>query len=284
MRVGTKPILGGNGEHEPKYNRHMTSQQPHEVPTIAVVGAGSMGRAIVVGLLASPGAAGGNIRLTNRTARSDDQFAEDSRIRLLSTDADVDANRIAVTDAGIVIVAVKPAMVPAVLNEIVSALRPDAIVVSVAAGVTVEAMERALPAPISVLRAMPNTPALVGRALTGLSAGTRSTESDLEMARALFETVGDVLVVPENQLDALSTISGSGPAYVFYLIEQLTASAIDKGFSPADAALLVNATFRGSAELIAQSRVAPAALRKQVTSPNGTTERAVSVLETGNIK
>jgi len=267
-----------------KYNQPMDTQQPHVFPTIAVVGAGSMGRAIVTGLLASSATIDGNIRLTNRTARRADPLAGDSRVQLLSTDVDGNANHLAVADAGIVIVAVKPVMVPAVLDEIAPALRSDAIVVSVAAGVAVQAMERALPASISVIRAMPNTPALVGCAVTGLSAGTRSNGRDIEVATALFKTVGDVLVVPESQLDALSTISGSGPAYVFYLIEQLTATAIDKGFSPLDAAVLVNTTFRGSAELLVQSSVTPLTLRQQVTSPGGTTEKAIAVLETGGIK
>jgi len=126
---------------------------------------------------------------------------------------------------------------------------------------------------------MPNTPAVVGRAVTGVSAGTRSSDDDLALAVRLFETVGDVIVVPEEQIDALSTISGSGPAYVFYLIEQLTATAIAKGFTPEQAARMVQGTFRGATELLAASDVGPTELRRRVTSPKGTTERAVAVLE-----
>ena len=99
----------------------------------------------------------------------------------------------------------------------------------------------------------------------------------------LFETVGDVIVVPEEQIDALSTISGSGPAYVFYLIEQLTATAVDKGFTPEQAALMVEGTFRGASELLAASDVGPAELRRRVTSPKGTTERAIAVLEEAHL-
>ena len=116
-------------------------------------------------------------------------------------------------------------MVPDLLDEIADALEPGTIVVSVAAGVTVATFESLLPDSVAVIRTMPNTPAVVGRAVTGVSAGTRSSDADLALAVALFETVGEVLVVPESQLDALSTISGSGPAYVFLLIEEFTRTA-----------------------------------------------------------
>jgi len=137
---------------------------------------------------------------------------------------------------------------------------------------------------VAVIRSMPNTPAVVGMAVTGLSAGTRSTDAQMQLATALFETVGEVLVVPEEKIDALSTISGSGPAYVFYLIEQLTLAAIDKGFTPAEAATMVNGTFLGASALLAVSDLTPSELRRQVTSPKGTTERAVQQLETGDLK
>jgi pyrroline-5-carboxylate reductase len=135
-----------------------------------------------------------------------------------------------------------------------------------------------LPDSVSVVRAMPNTPAVVGKAVTGVSAGSRTDPEDLALVRTLFETVGEVVEVPESQLDALSTISGSGPAYVFLLIEALTEAAVQKGFTPAQAATLVNGTFLGAAELLVSSGEAPAELRRRVTSPNGTTERAIAVL------
>ena len=173
---------------------------------------------------------------------------------------------------------------PDLLREIADSLEPGTVVVSVAAGVTVATFESLLPDSVAVIRSMPNTPAVVGRAVTGVSAGTRSGDADLEIAVSLFETVGQVLVVPESQLDALSTISGSGPAYVFHLIEQLTATAVDKGFTPEQAAVMVQGTFRGASELLAASDVDPAELRRRVTSPKGTTERAVAVLEEAHLK
>ena len=134
-----------------------------------------------------------------------------------------------------------------------------------------------------VLRAMPNTPAVVNRGVTGIAAGSRSTPGDLELARRLFETVGTVLTVPEDKIDALSTISGSGPAYVFYLIEELTRTAIGMGFSAEDAATMVNGTFLGATGLLVRSGVDPAELRRRVTSPKGTTERAIAVLQEANL-
>jgi pyrroline-5-carboxylate reductase len=175
-------------------------------------------------------------------------------------------------------------MIPDLLRQIAPALDEDALVISVAAGVTIATMEAALPGSIGVMRAMPNTPAVVGRAVTGLSAGTRSTDAQLALARELFGTVGTVIVVPEAKIDALGTISGSGPAYVFYLIEQLTATAVDMGFTDAEARAMVETTFLGASELLASTGAAPAELRAQVTSPNGTTERAVAVLQDADLK
>jgi pyrroline-5-carboxylate reductase len=232
------------------------------LPTIAILGAGSMGGAILSGLLAPSVTVEGGIRVTNRT-----------EVKA--------ANRLAVAGARIVLLGVKPAMVPELLREIAPALAVDAIVVSVAAGVTIQTMEALVPQ--VVLRAMPNTPAVVGRGVTGLSAGTRGGADDLALARTLFETVGQVLEIPESKIDALSTISGSGPAYVFYLIEQLTRTAVSLGFTVSEATTMVNGTFLGASELLAASGEDPAELRRRVTSPKGTTERAIWELEKADL-
>lgn len=249
------------------------------LPAITFLGAGSMAGAIIEGLLKPEVEVAGGIRTTNRSAAKAAQFADRPGVAAFATENDPEANRAAVRGAAIVVVAVKPAMVPDLLAEIADALEPGTLIVSVAAGVTIATFESLLPASVAVVRSMPNTPAVVGRAVTGLSAGTRSTDEQLALAVALFETVGSVLVIPEDKIDALSTISGSGPAYVFYLIEQLTATAVAKGFTPEQAALMVNDTFLGASELLAASGENPAELRRRVTSPKGTTERAISVLE-----
>lgn len=248
------------------------------LPTIAMLGAGSMGRAILAGLTAPGVTVDGGIRVTNRSKARAAELAGIPGVTAYSTEHDGDANRAAVDGAELVIVAVKPGMVPDLLHEIADSLTPGAIVVSVAAGVTIKTFESLLPSSVIVVRSMPNTPAVVGKAVTGISPGTRTEPDDLELVRALFETVGEVVEVPESQLDALSTISGSGPAYVFFLVEALTAAAIEKGFTPEQARTLVNGTFLGASELLVSSGEEPAELRRRVTSPNGTTERAIAVL------
>ncbi|MFF1571214.1 pyrroline-5-carboxylate reductase [Leifsonia sp. NPDC058292] len=261
----------------------MTDTQNVTLPTIALLGAGSMGRAILSGLVSPGVTVDGGIRVTNRSASRAAELASLPGVRAYATESDPDANRAAVDGAEIVLVAVKPAMVPDLLREIAASLTPGVVVVSVAAGVTVATFESLLPDTVSVVRSMPNTPAVVRKAVTGISPGNRSDSDDLAVVRALFETVGEVVEVPESQLDALSTISGSGPAYVFYLIEQLTAAAVEKGFTPEQAAQLVNGTFLGASELLVTSGEEPAELRRRVTSPGGTTEQAVTVLESADL-
>jgi len=261
----------------------MTDTQNVTLPTIAMLGAGSMGRAILSGLLAPGVSVAGGVRVTNRSAARAAELAGTAGVTAFATDDDPEANRRAVEGAGIVIVAVKPAMVPDLLREIASSLTPGAVVVSVAAGVTIATFESLLPDSVCVVRSMPNTPAVVGKAVTGISAGTRTEPEDLALVRSLFETVGQVVEVPESQLDALSTISGSGPAYVFLLIEALTDAAVAKGFTPEQAAVLVNGTFLGASELLAASDDDPAELRRRVTSPKGTTERAIAVLQEADL-
>ncbi len=251
-----------------------------ELPSIAIIGAGSMGGAILGGLLSPDVVVSGGIRVTNRTEAKAAHVRHDG-VESWALETDPDANLRAVAGAGIVILGVKPAMVPATLAELAPALEPGALVISVAAGVTTETMEAVVPH--AVLRAMPNTPALVGLGVTGLAAGTRATSADLALGRALFATVGTVVEVPESQIDALSTISGSGPAYVFLLIEELTRAAEGLGFDQAQASALVQGTFRGAVELLAASPQSPRELRRQVTSPNGTTERAIAVLESADL-
>lgn len=258
------------------------SEYAVELPKIAVLGAGSMGRAILSGLL-KPDVHVDGVVVTNRSAARAASLADTQGVTALATESDPEANRKAVCGAGVVLVAVKPAMVPDLLAEIADAVEPGAIVVSVAAGVTVARFEELLPASVAVVRSMPNTPAVVGRAVTGLSAGTRCTPEQVALVRRLFETVGTVVEVPESQLDALSTISGSGPAYVYFLIERLTATAVSKGFTPEQAAELVEGTFIGSARLLESSDATPTELRIQVTSPKGTTERAIAVLQDADL-
>ena len=242
-----------------------------------------MGKAILAGLLKS-GFNPANITATTKSAASADALAAEYGILAFALENGDDANQMAVAGADVILVAVKPGYVNATLAEVAENLDDNALVISVAAGITIESMQAATPEDIAVVRAMPNTPAIVGRAVTGLAAGTRATQQNLDTAIALFETVGQTITVDESQIDALSTVSGSGPAYVFYLIEQFTAAAATMGFTPEQATLMVNETFLGASLLLEASGKTPAELRRQVTSPNGTTERAIAELEKAELK
>ena len=235
-----------------------------------------MGGAILQGLLAPSVSVGGGIRVTNRTAAKAALVAADG-VESIALESEPDGNQRAVTGAGIVLLGVKPAMIVDTLRSLAGSLEPDALIVSVAAGIPIETIEAVVPNP--VLRAMPNTPAKIGKGVTGVAAGSRVTPEQNAQVVALFETVGTVVEIPEEQIDALSTISGSGPAYVFLLIEEFTRTAIGLGFTLEQARMLVQGTFSGSVELLDASGLDPEVLRAQVTSPNGTTERAIRVLQ-----
>lgn len=249
------------------------------LPSIAIIGAGAMGGAILKGLLDPSVSVRGGIRVTNRTAAKAALVAAEG-VESIALESEPGGNLRAVRGAGIVLLGVKPAMIVDALRELAPALEPGALVISVAAGIPTAAMEEVVGNP--VLRAMPNTPAIVGKAVTGLAAGSRATAEQVALGSALFETVGTVVEVPESQIDALSTISGSGPAYVFLLIEEFTRTAVGLGFTAEQAAVLVQGTFAGSVELLA-SGTPPEQLRAQVTSPKGTTERAIAVLKDADL-
>lgn len=254
-----------------------------EIKRIAFIGTGSMGGAILSGLLKS-GFNPDAVSVSTSSTASAERLADEFGVLSYAMENGDDANQMAVAGANVVLIGVKPKFVIEVLKDIADSLDDNALVISVAAGITTRAMEEVLPEDVGVVRAMPNTPAIVGRAVTGVSAGSRSTDWALQTAQELFETVGKVLVVNESKIDALSTISGSGPAYVFLLIEELTAAAKKQGFNDAEAALLVNETFLGASELLVHSNKSPADLRRQVTSPNGTTERAIAVMQASNLQ
>jgi pyrroline-5-carboxylate reductase len=251
------------------------------LPPIAILGAGSMGGAILQGLVRSGEAS--EVTVTNRTAERAATVDGLPGVVSVALESTPDANTAAAAAADIVLVGVKPMMVPDLLREIAPALRPGTIVVSLAAGVTVATFESIVGDGIPIIRTMPNTPAVVGKAVTGLAAGASASADDIAVVRRLFETCGAVIELAEDQIDALSTISGSGPAYVFLLIEELTEAARAKGFSERDARLMAEQTFIGAAALLDATGEDPAELRRRVTSPKGTTERAIAVLQGANL-
>lgn len=249
------------------------------LPSLAFLGAGSMGGAILRGVVASGVRIDGGITATNRTAEKAEAFAGLDGVTSIALADRPEGNVEAAAGARVVLVGVKPAMVPDLLREIAPHLAADAIVVSVAAGVTLQTFADVLGSEARVIRSMPNTPSTVRKGVTGLAAGAAVPAEDIALVRRLFETVGAVVEVAESQIDALSTISGSGPAYVYLLIEELTKAAVGMGFTDADARLMVEQTFIGATALLDASGEAPAELRRRVTSPKGTTERAVAVLQ-----
>ena len=242
---------------------------------IAVIGAGSMGGAILSGLIAA-GTAADSITASTATTQSAKSLSDKFGIKSFALDASASANSEAAENADVLLIAVKPAKVLATLEEIKASVKDGALVISVAAGVTTESMEQAIGSKASVIRAMPNTPSIVGHGVTGIAKGKSSNDSQLALAKDLFETVGQVIVVDEEKINALSTISGSGPAYVFYFAEKLMTAAKKMGFSEKEANLMVRATFLGSATFLAASSDSPETLRAQVTSPNGTTMQATA--------
>ncbi|WP_211881614.1 pyrroline-5-carboxylate reductase [Pseudarthrobacter albicanus] len=262
----------------------MPRKELENLPPIAILGTGAMGGAIIRGLLNANVKISERIRITGHGTQQMQELTDIYGIEGFDARTDPEANIKAVKGAGIVVLALKPDVIADVLKEISGAVEDGAIIISIAAGITIKTIESLLPETVSVIRVMPNTPALVGKGVSGISAGTRGTIADIAVADALFRTVGTVLTVPESQIDEVTSISGSGPAYVFFLIEQLTTVAEHQGFTPEQAAVLVNGTFRGACELLASSNKSPRELRQLVTSTKGTTAAAVSVLEDGGIR
>lgn len=250
---------------------------------IAILGAGSMGGAILSGLIAA-GTAPESISVSTATKVSAHALAEKFSISTFAIEDGPSANADAAKDADILLIAVKPGKVLETLTQIRQTVKDGALVISVAAGITTSAMEEAIGSKVSMIRAMPNTPSIVGHGVTGIAKGKSATDGQLATAKQLFETVGQVLIVEEGKINSLSTISGSGPAYVFYFAEKLMIAAQKMGFSEHEANLMVRATFLGSATLLAASEYTPKQLRDQVTSPNGTTMQATAKFDEAQLE
>ncbi|MBT2503401.1 pyrroline-5-carboxylate reductase [Curtobacterium sp. ISL-83] len=251
------------------------------LPRTALLGVGSMSGAVLDGLLA----AGLDPAVVTLTTKSEASAAahRERGLDAHASDTEPDANRVAVRGAGLVVLGVKPYAIGDLLAEVAADLEPGAVVVSVAVGTTIASMEAVVPAGVRVVRALPNTPIGVGRGVTGISAGDSADAGAVALASSVFAVSGVVIEVPEQQLDALSAVSGSGPAYVFLLIEQWQQAAESLGFTHEQAEAMVQGTLRGAVELLAASGREPADLRRAVTSPGGTTERAIAVLQDADL-
>jgi pyrroline-5-carboxylate reductase len=244
--------------------------------TIAILGGGKIGEALLSGLLRG-----------ERTA-ADIVVSEKhpERASYLSDTFGVHAVDVAdaVKRAQTLLVAVKPQDIDTLLAEVAPVIETRHLVVSVAAGVTTRHIEKALPSGVAVVRCMPNTPALVDQAMTAVAAGAHAGDDHLAVAESLLGAVGRVVRVPEHQLDAVTALSGSGPAYFFYLVEAMIDAGILLGLPRALAAELIVQTAIGSATMLRDSGEHPVQLREAVTSPGGTTIAAIRELEVHGVR
>ena len=242
--------------------------------TVAVIGAGNIGHALIGGMISSELIDPEAVIATRRTESALDDLAEEFP-GLRTTTNNVDA----VQDASIILLTIKPQSRAEVITNIRDHVEREVLVISVLAGITSERLQLAFGQDQPVIRAMPNTPALVDAGATALSAGTYATDHHLEQARSIFEAVGDAVIVPEEQMDAVTGLSGSGPAYVYMFIEALIDAGVKQGMSRKDASKLAAQTVYGAAKLAIDTGKHPAILRDEVTTPGGTAIAAVSSLE-----
>jgi len=253
------------------------SEQGQTGAHVAVLGGGVMGETLLAALLAS-GWSADSVEVTEQsTARADD-LATRYSVRTGT------GNAAAAARADVVLVAVKPQVVGTVLDEIAPSLRGGTLVVSVAAGLPLSFYERRLPAGTPVVRVMPNTPAVVGTGASAIAPGAHAGEGHLVLVEKILATTGLVVRVAEKDLDAVTAISGSGPAYAFYLIDAMAEAGVLLGLTRDLATRLAVATVEGSAALAAQSGDHPVVLRERVSSPGGTTVAAVRELDAHGVR
>ena len=238
---------------------------------IAFIGGGNMATALIQGLIAT------------HTARREQLLVSDIRPEGLVQLRDKYGVRTtldnrAACQSDILVLSVKPQTFAGLLPTIAQHLAPSTLVISIAAGVPLQAIEAALPQS-RVVRAMPNTPALVSAGATAIAAGSKATQEDMVLASKIFASVGQVVQIDEAQMDAVTALSGSGPAYVFLLAEALAAAGAELGLAPDVASVLAAQTIYGAGRLLTESHDTPAELRRKVTSPGGTTAAGVAALE-----
>ena len=244
--------------------------------TIAIIGAGNIGRALIGGLLKGNDLDPAQIRATRR---SPGPLGEQFPAIRAGTD-----NVAAVADATIVVLAVKPQNAAGVLAEVRDHVAPAALIISVLAGVTTDSLRRALGQDLAIVRAMPNTPMIVDVGATAIAGGHFATPDHVALARRMFEAVGKVEEVPENLMDAVTGLSGSGPAYVYMFVEALTDAGVKQGIPRPIAFRLAAQTIYGAAKLVIESGKHPAILRDEVTTPGGTAIAAVAELESHGLR
>jgi pyrroline-5-carboxylate reductase len=247
---------------------------------LAVVGVGVMGGALARGLVRSGELNAADLILFDSMRDKAEALAAelDSKPTVASSEAE------AVTAADTVLVATKPKIVPAVLQKMWAAVKPTHVIVSIAAGVKIAKIESLIPERIPVLRVMPNTPATIGEAATAIARGTHATDAHVALGLKLFRAIGKAVEVDETLMDAVTGLSGSGPAYVFLIVEALTDGAVKIGLPRETARLLAAQTVYGAAKMVLETGAHPAQLKDNVTTPGGTTIAGLAALEHGGLR
>jgi pyrroline-5-carboxylate reductase len=251
------------------------TESPLSGKRLAVIGCGNMASAIVGGIIDRGLVTADQIVGSDKDAGRRDALAQ---LRGIAT---ADSNLLAIRDADLILLAVKPQNALDVLVEVGGDVTAEQLVISIMAGIPTRLIETRIPAPVPVIRVMPNTPALVGCGATTLAKGRYANDEHLDLARAIFSAVGVCVDVEEHALDAVTGLSGSGPGYIFFLVEALIQAGRDVGLSPRVAQTLVAHTLLGSARLLLEDpqRRSPGELREAVTSPGGTTAAGLEVLK-----
>lgn len=253
-----------------------------DTDALALIGGGKIGEALLTGLLRAPSGGGparyqaGQVSVVEHYPARGEYLAERYGVGIVDVAA--------AARAATLVIAVKPQDIDTVLDELAPHVTADHLVVSVAAGIPTGHIEARLPSGPAVVRCMPNTPALVDQAMTAISAGTHADERHLQLAQELLEAVGRVVRVPESQLDAVTALSGSGPAYFFFLVEAMIDAGILLGLPRTLAADLIVQTAVGSALMLRDTGEHPVQLREAVTSPGGTTISAIRELENHGVR
>jgi pyrroline-5-carboxylate reductase len=245
---------------------------------IGFLGAGNMAEALIRGLLEGADVSPDLIGASGPRQERLDDLARRFRIRTTTR------NPVLCEQSRVLVLAVKPQIMDRVLGEVATKIAPTTLIISVAAGVSTGAIERHLPSGARVVRAMPNTPALVRAGATAIAAGGYATEDDLALARFIFDAVGLTVVLDESQLDAVTGLSGSGPAYVFLIMEALADAGVKVGLSRRTAQRLAAQTVLGSAKLLLETELHPGQLKDMVTSPGGTAIAGLHTLEQGGLR
>lgn len=245
---------------------------------IGMLGAGNMAGALIRGLLASKSVSAEQIVASDVRA---DHLKELETKYGIKTFTD---NRQLAAVSNLVVLAVKPQVIDRVLEQMADAFLPDTLLVSIAAGVPIRSLEARLPEHVRVVRAMPNTPAIALAGATGIAPGSRATQADIDVTQALFAAVGRSVVLDESLIDAVTGLSGSGPAYVMVMIEALADGGVKVGLHRDTALMLAAQTVYGSAKLLLETGEHPGRLKDMVTSPGGTAIVGLHTLESGGIR